>query len=105
MNWKRPGSPDSVDRNVKRARRQLQDHLNRYPDGGGVVVGLDRVAGMSGELARVRAPAELPELVTTILNEDAINIIRLGGHKLVKVAPVVMTVMAGAVFLSNRPSP
>lgn len=102
---KRPLGPWTVERNVKGARRQLEATRNRYPAGGLVVFGLDRVAGVSGDLGNVARPEDLSGAVKDVLDGGAREIRRLGGAKLEKVAIAVVTVLVGAVYLVEPPMP
>lgn len=95
---KRPSAPRTVKPNVKDARQQLARLRDRYPQGGVVVVGLDRVAGVSGELGSVATPDELPAAVEQVLHQGALNVAVLGGPKLAANAIAVITLLAGAVF-------
>lgn len=102
---KRPLADFTVERNVKTVRHQLEDIRDRYPLGGLAVLGLDRVAGVSGELGNVDTPADLPKAVKEVLEDGAREIVGLGGEKLERAAVGVMTVLAGAVFSIDPPLP
>ncbi len=102
---KRPASMRSLERNVHKARRQLRSRLLRYPDGGVIVIGLDRAAGVSGKLARLENVEDIPAAVTEALREGALATIKVGGEKLRSVALAVVTVIAGAVFSSKPAMP
>jgi hypothetical protein len=102
---KRPASERSIKNSVKKARRQLFERRRRYPDGGMVVLGLDRVVGLSGKLGRVERPEEIPGLVREALQDCATEACIAGGAKLAAVCPVLMTVMAGVVFSTEPAQP
>jgi hypothetical protein len=102
---KRPLTGDSVERNVKKVRRQLESLRDRYPNGGLAVFGLDRVAGMSGDLGNADTPADLREAVRDVLDGGARNVARLGGPKLERAALGVMTVLVGAIYSLDPPLP
>ncbi|HSN92549.1 MAG TPA: hypothetical protein VLS93_15065 [Anaeromyxobacteraceae bacterium] len=63
-----------------------------------MVVGLDRVAGVSGELGSVATPDELPAAVEQVLHRGTLNVAVLGGPKLAANAVAVIALLAGAVF-------
>lgn len=102
---KRPLGPWTVERNVKGVRRQLEATRDRYPIGGLAVFGLDRVAGVSGDLGNVARPEDLADAVKDVLDGGAREIRRLGGAKLERVAIAVVTVLVGAVYLVEPPLP
>lgn len=102
---KRPLTGDSVQRNVKKVRRQLESLRDRYPNGGLAVFGMDRVCGMSGDLGNVEKPADLPQAVRDVLDDGARNIARLGAPKLARSALGVMTVLVGALYSLDPPLP
>jgi len=102
---KRPSVVGALERNVHRARRQLRGHRVRYPNGGILVIGIDRLVGLSGRLPVLATPEAIRTTVTGLLEETCLEVARVGGERLARVAVMAITLLAGAVWTQEPAMP
>ncbi len=96
---KRPVAARTFASNVRKLRRQLYQRCRDCYEHGIAVLGVDRAMGLTGTLREATSLADLDARLTLGLELTCREMIRLGGPKLAAVAPAVVAVVTGCVFV------